>query len=113
MDLETGAGLLHRLTSYTMDREWDVRPDDPRLRHDLGQNVPALRPPQVKVYPDGLPVVELPRVLPEPGVSATAALAGSTAPPRALDAAELARVIFLWAGVVRTSDIQGTPFLFR
>jgi len=38
MDLNSGAGLLHRLTSYTPDRPWDVRPDDPRLRHDLAQN---------------------------------------------------------------------------
>ena len=113
MDLETGAGLLHRLTSYTMDREWDVRPDDPRLRHDLSQNDPELRPPQLKSYPDGLPVVELPRDLPDPGVSATSALAGPDVPAKALDAAELARVLFLGAGVVRTSDIQGTPFLFR
>jgi hypothetical protein len=113
VDLETGAGLLHRLTSYTMDREWDVRPDDPRLRHDLSQNDPALRPPQLKSYSDGLPVVELPRDLPDPGVSATSALAGSTVAARVLDAAELARVIFLGAGVVRTSDILGTPFLFR
>ena len=113
MDLETGAGLLHRLTSYTPEREWDVRPDDPRLRHDLGQNDPALRPPQLKSYPPGLPVVELPRDLPDPGVSATAVLAGATVASRTLDAAELARVIFLGAGVVRTSELRGTQVIFR
>ena len=113
MDLETGAGLLHRLTSYTPDREWDVRPDDPRLRHDLGQNDPALRPPQLKAYPDGLPVVELPRDLPDPGVPATAVLAGGPVERNQLDAAQLARVIFLGAGVVRTVDFPGTRFVFR
>jgi len=51
--------------------------DDPRLRHDLSQNDPELRPPQLKSYPDGLPVVELPRDLPDPGVSATSGLRGA------------------------------------
>ena len=28
MDFDSGAGLLHRLTSYVPDREWDVPVDD-------------------------------------------------------------------------------------
>ncbi len=37
VDLDSGAGLLHRLTSYAPDRDWDVPADDPRVRHDLAR----------------------------------------------------------------------------
>jgi hypothetical protein len=113
VDLDSGAGLLHRLTSYTPDREWDVPSDDPRVRHDLVPNDPATMPPPMKTYADGLPVVALPRQLPDPGVSATTALAGVASPQRVLDAAQLGRVLFLGAGVVRTKELRGRPFLFR
>src|SRR5690349_5699008 len=103
MDLQHGAGLLHRLTSYTPDREWDVPVDDPRVRHDLEPNDPETVPPPVKEYADDLLRVPLPRDLTRPGVSATAVLAGEDVPARPLDAAELGRVLFLGAGVVRTA----------
>src|SRR5581483_6119082 len=60
MDTETGAGLLHTLTSYAVGREWDVPVDDPRVRHDLVPNDPETEPPPMKTYPEGLPVVPLP-----------------------------------------------------
>ena len=41
MDLDSGAGLLHRLTSYTPSRPWDTPVDDPRVRHDLVPNDPS------------------------------------------------------------------------
>jgi SagB-type dehydrogenase family enzyme len=113
MDLEHGAGLLHRLTSYTPDQDWDVPVDDPRVRHDLEPNDPATLPPPVKQYDAGLPVTPLPRELPNPGVSATAVLAGSPAPSRPLDAAELGRILYLGAGVVRTAERDGRQILFR
>jgi SagB-type dehydrogenase family enzyme len=113
VDLDSGAGLLHRLTSYVTDREWDVRADDPRLRHDLVPNDPATRPPQMKVYPDALPAVSLPRDLPDPGVPATAVLAGVASPSQPLDVAQLGRVLFLGAGVVRSAERGGRRFLFR
>ncbi|GAA2850539.1 hypothetical protein Acy02nite_33830 [Actinoplanes cyaneus] len=113
MNLDEGAGLLHRLTSYVPDREWDVPVDDPRVRHDLAPNDLATFPPQVKAYPDGLDVLELPRELPDPGVSATAVLAGAATPALPLDAAQLGRLLFLGAGVVRTGERNGKPFLFR
>jgi hypothetical protein len=59
VDLDSGAGLLHRLTSYVPNREWDVPVDDPRVRHDLVPNDLATLPPQMKAYPDGLPVLSL------------------------------------------------------
>ncbi|MCY1145767.1 hypothetical protein OWR29_47885 [Actinoplanes sp. Pm04-4] len=113
MDLESGVGLLHALTSYAPGREWDVPPDDPRVRQDLKPNDPATLPPQVKTYPDGLPTVALPRELPDPGVPAAAVLSGKPSPPQPLDAAQLGRVLFLGAGVVRTSDRNGRSWLFR
>src|SRR5690348_5063563 len=108
MDLNSGAGLLHRLTSYAPDREWDVPVTDPRVRHDLVPNDPATRPPPMKEYPD-LPARSLPRDLPDPGVPATAVLAGRPAPVRPLDAAQLGQVLFIGAGVVRAAQ----PHLFR
>jgi len=113
VDLDSGAGLLHRLTSYSPDREWDVPADDPRVRHDLVPNDLDTRPPPMKGYPDGLPVVELPRDLPDPGVPATAVLAGAPQGEQPLDAAQLGRVLFLGAGVVRTAERRGQRHLFR
>ncbi|MGN9779196.1 nitroreductase family protein [Micromonospora sp. H33] len=113
MDLDSGAGLLHRLTSYVPTREWDAPADDPRVRHDLVPNDPATLPSPMKAYPEDLPVVDLPRDLPDPGVAATDVLAGVAAPARPLDAAQLGRVLFLGAGVVRTAERNGRPGLFR
>lgn len=113
MDLNSGAGLLHRLTSYVPDREWNVPVDDPRVRHDLVPNDPATMPPPMKGYPPGRPVLALPRDLPDPGLPATAVLAGVPAPARPLDAAQLGRLLFLGAGVVRTGERQGRRFLYR
>ena len=71
MDLDSGAGLLHRLTSYAPGRDWDVPVDDPRIRQDLTPNDPATLPPPVKQYAAGPPVTPLPRqmeILRVPGV---------------------------------------------
>jgi SagB-type dehydrogenase family enzyme len=113
VDLDTGAGLLHRLTSYQPDREWDVPVADPRVHHDLIPDDPETLPPPVKSYPDGLPVLALPRDLPDPGVPATAVLAGVESPPQLLDAAQLGRILFLGAGVVRTAQRNGRRILLR
>ncbi|GAA3341130.1 hypothetical protein GCM10020358_31330 [Amorphoplanes nipponensis] len=112
MNLDSGAGLLHRLTSYVPGREWDVPVDDPRVRHDLAPNDPATQPPPVKAYP-GADRLALPRELDDPGVSATAVLAGVPAPTLPLDAAQLGRILFLGAGVVRTTERAGRRILFR
>jgi SagB-type dehydrogenase family enzyme len=114
VDPESGAGLLHRLTSYHREREWDVPIDDPRVRHDLVPNDPETMPPAVKEYPADHPFTPLPRDLPRPGVSTTAVLAGASAPSQVLDAGQLGRVLFLGAGVVRTSEhkVRG-HLLFR
>ncbi|HVF19194.1 MAG TPA: nitroreductase family protein [Mycobacteriales bacterium] len=113
MDLDSGAGLLHRLTSYDPTREWDVPADDPRARHDLVPNDPATQPPPMKSYAPDLPTISLPRGLADPGVSATAALAGVAAPEQTLDAAQLGRILFLGAGIVRTATRNGRRHLYR
>lgn len=113
MNVEQGAGLLHRLTSYTPDREWDVPADDPRLRHDLVPNDQATRPPSTKEYAVDRPVTSLPRDLPASPIGALAVLAGATAPVASLDAAQLGRILFLGAGVVRTAERSGVRLLFR
>ncbi len=112
VDLEQGAGLLHRLTSYSPERDWDRPVDDPRVRQDLVANDPALLPPPVKGYDATLPTVRLPRDLP-PGDSAGSALSGVGGAARALDATQLGRLLFLCSGVVRTSVHRSGPVLFR
>ncbi|GIE85539.1 nitroreductase family protein [Actinoplanes regularis] len=113
MNLDEGAGLLHRLTSYVPEREWTVPVDDARVRHDLIPNDPDTLPPQMKVYADDLEALTLPRELPDPQVSATAVLAGVAAPALPLDAAQLGRVLFLGAGVVRSGMRNGCRVLYR
>ena len=110
--MDSGAGLLHRLTSYASGRDPDMPVGDPRVRHDLIPNDMTTVPPFTKAYPDGLPVVALPRELSDPGVSATAALAGLPAPAQARDAAQLGRMLFLGAGVVRTKPSSAHNLLF-
>ncbi|WP_035858810.1 hypothetical protein [Cryptosporangium arvum] len=112
MDRENGAGLLHRLTAYSPDQEWDVPVDDPRVRADLTPNDPETHPPFTKIYRDR-PRLALPRDLPDPGVSAAGVLAGHRAEPRPLDAAQLARILFLGAGIVRTAVRAGRRHPFR
>jgi hypothetical protein len=112
VNLEEGAGLLHRLTSYDMVRPWDEPTDDPRIRHDLVHDDLATRPPSLKEYAD-LPVVALPRDLPAPGVAATDALAGTPVEVQPLDPAQLGRILFLGAGVVRELERKGQHHLFR
>jgi SagB-type dehydrogenase family enzyme len=113
VDSASGAGLLHRLTSEDAARGFDTRLDDPRLRQDLRARDPAGRPPLYKDYPGELPTVRLPRSLPQPGVPAAAVLAGRPGPAQPLDAAQLGRVLFLGAGVVRTSQRDWGQHLFR
>ena len=114
MDFEHGAGLLHRLTSADASRGWQTPVDDPRLRQDLVANDPDTMPPPVKRYPAGLPTVPLPRELPGPGVAATAVLAGLAGDAAGLlDAGQLGRVLYLGAGVVRTSPRDWGQALFR
>ena len=114
MDAERGAGLLHRLSSIAPGWDWDTPIDHPQARNDLVANDPETVPPPVKSYPSDLPRVPLPRELPRPDRSASEVLAGlPTEPEGPLDAAQLGRVLFLGAGVVRTGTRPGRTILFR
>jgi nitroreductase len=107
------ARLFHRLTSYEPAREWTDTLDDPWIVTSFEPNDLATVPPPVKEFPEGLPVVPLPRELPAPGGSSLAALAGRAEGGGALDLAQLARLLHLSAGVVRTREWSGGTVLFR
>ncbi|WP_034592698.1 nitroreductase family protein [Hamadaea tsunoensis] len=115
MDLDSGAGLLHRLTSYVPDRDWDqvVDDNDPRVRQDFTSMDPDTRPPQFKEYADGLDEISLPRVWAESESPATALLAGVPVTAGALDRTQLGRILFLGAGVVRTATRWEQPYFYR
>ena len=76
--METATQTLHRLTSYTPGRDWDVAIDDPRIVQDLEANDMARLPWFIKRYAQPLPRTPLPRELPattEPAVAVLAAYA--------------------------------------
>jgi hypothetical protein len=105
MGMETATRRLHRLTSYQPGRDWDAPADDPGVLQDLKVNDFDRLPWFVKRYPDGLPRIPLPRELPPTSAPAVAVLAGTAEVSRAaLDLAQLSRLLYLSAGVVRTME---------
>jgi SagB-type dehydrogenase family enzyme len=111
--METVTQKLHRLTSYAPGREWTDVIDDPALVQDLTPNDPDRLPWFFKRYEGDLPRLELPRELPASTAPAVAVLAGTAGvEPGSLDLAQLSRILFLSAGVVRTASRDGrvTPF---
>jgi hypothetical protein len=103
--METVTQRLHRLTSYEPGRAWDVPVDDPAVIQDLQVNDFDRLPWFMKRYPEGLPRVSLPRELPQTSVPAVAVLAGTAeVSPAGLDLAQLSRLLYLSAGVVRTME---------
>ena len=111
---ETPTQTLHRLTSYEPGREWDEAIEDDRIVQDYEPNDLETFPWFYKRYDADLPTVELPRDLPPTTAPAVAVLAGTAAvPPAELDLAQLARLLFLSAGVVRAVEHKGRHWLFR
>lgn len=108
---ETATQLLHRLTSYSADLEWDQPQADERLVHGFTSNDLNHRPYYYKRY-EGTRRW-LPRQLPPSAAAATEVLAGAELPPAALDQPGLARLLYLSAGVTRTAERNGHRFLFR
>ncbi|GIF00493.1 nitroreductase family protein [Paractinoplanes rishiriensis] len=101
----TTAHTLHRLTSYEPSRDWSEPVADPRVLQNLTINELDKVPWFVKRYDGDLPRVDLPRDLPAAGVPALDVLAGTAEIPAAApDLAQLSRVLYLCAGVVRTSQ---------
>ncbi len=106
---------LHRLTSYAPPWDsWDQPPDDPRAVTSFEPNDLERLPWFYKRYELELPRVPLPRELPSTEASTVGVLAGFVdVPKRALDLAQLARVLFLASGVVRTTARPTAVWLFR
>lgn len=112
--METATQLLHRLTSYEPGREWDEPVDDPRVVQDFESNDLDRLPWFFKRYEDELPRVELPRDLPRTTAPTLSVLAGTARiEPAELDLGRLARLLYLSAGVVRTSPRPYGTYLFR
>lgn len=75
--LAEGAGqLLHRLTSYAPDREWDDPAADARVLQDLEVNDLDRLPFWHERFDEGLEALPLPRELPSTAAPVTAVLAG-------------------------------------
>ena len=110
--METPTQLLHRLTSYEPGRDLDAAIDDPRIVQDLETNDLTRLPWFYKRYAPQTPRIALPRDLPSTTTSAVAVLAGN-AEGRELDLPQLARILHLSAGVVRTSQRKYGTHLFR
>ena len=103
--METATQTLHRLTSYTPGRDWDVAADDPQIVQDLEANDMARLPWFFKRYAERMPRLPLPRELPATSEPAVAVLAGTAeVKPTPLDLPNLSRLLYLSAGVVRTMD---------
>jgi SagB-type dehydrogenase family enzyme len=111
------ARLYHRLSSYAgaPDVDWPTPIDHPLVRQDFAPNHRPTFPAHHKVYPDGLPTVELPATWPPVDAPTLDLLAGRHASVgRELDVEGLARLLHLSAGVVRVAVRRdGRRFLFR
>ena len=112
--VETATQALHRLTSYEPGREWDEPVDDARVLQDLVANDMTRRTWFYKRYPEHLELRPLPRDLPFLDVATMPLLAGSASCSRLpLDLSQLARLLHLSAGVVRTGERLYGRYLFR
>jgi SagB-type dehydrogenase family enzyme len=102
-DEATATQTLHRLTSYSPGQEWTVPAEDPRVVQDLEVNDLTRFPWFFKRYAQPLPRIALPRDLPATTAPTIAILAGTGGVARTeLDLPQLARLLHLCAGVVRT-----------
>jgi SagB-type dehydrogenase family enzyme len=114
---ENPTRTLHRLTSlgpYDESTIWEPPVDDPRVLGDLVVNDLDRLPWFYKRYPESRPRLELPAELPATTASAADVLAGTAEVAAAeLNLAQLARILHLCAGVVRTSPRSYGEHLFR
>ena len=112
--MESQTQALHRLTSYEPGRGWTEPIDDPRIVQDLEVNDLDRLPWFYKRYEGDLPEFELPRDLPATTAAAVDVLAGTADVALGrLDVAQLGRVLYLSAGVVRTVERPFGTYLFR
>lgn len=114
-DPERATHVLHRLTSYSPERDWTEVPDDDRMVQDLVPNDLTRFPRFYKGYDPQLPRTVLPVELPVVDLPAVQVLAGvAEVAPSSLDLAGLARLLHLSAGVTRRATRpDGRQQLFR
>jgi hypothetical protein len=114
IEAETATQTLHRLTSYEPAREWTDPVDDPRLLRDFVVNDVARFPWPYKRYPAELERLPLPREVPSTSASTVDVLAGTAdVESRSIDLAHLSRILYLTAGVVRTTERPYGTWFFR
>lgn len=115
--MERPTQTLHRLTSFEkVDKAtvWEPPVDDPRVVHDLVTNDLDRLPWFYKRYPEALPHIQLPAEFPTTTAPAVDLLAGTAdMAPAELNLAQLARILHLSAGVVRTAQRPYGTALFR
>ncbi|MGW5238799.1 hypothetical protein ACWEOW_07700 [Monashia sp. NPDC004114] len=110
---ETPTQLVHRLTTYT-DNDWTAPHPDERVVRGFEPNDRAHRPRHYKHYNENLPRVALPRELRPAPAPALDVLSGSVAVARQpVDLHSLGRLLFLSAGVTRTSEYHGNAMVYR
>ena len=115
--VERPSQTLHRLTSvarFDLGHEWEPPVADPRVLMDLEVNDLTRMPWPYKRYSEPLSQLPLPRRLPTTSAPAAAVLAGAAHIDRnRLDLAHVSRLLFLAAGVVRTTRRPHGTYLFR
>src|SRR5262249_14455121 len=111
--METAAQRLHRVTSYAPGEDWEAPPDDPLALTGFQPTDLEKHPWFYKRYASNLPRLELPRDLPATSTPAVEVLAGAEVPRGQLDLAQLGRILYLSAGIVRTTKRDWGTFSFR
>ncbi|MCL2780113.1 MAG: SagB/ThcOx family dehydrogenase [Actinomycetia bacterium] len=110
----TPTQLLHTATSYCAEREWDEPFPFPDAVQDYVSNDFDHFPLFYKDYPDTLARIALPAELPVATAPLVDVLAGAAdVAPVAADLAQLARLLHLSSGVVRTSTRGNQRWLYR
>ncbi len=110
---DSGAGLLHRLTSYTPSASGTCPVDDPRVRHDLDAQRPGDRAAVVRRTTPPTCRASRCRETCRPPTSRRRRCSRASRRRRRLDAAGLGRVLFLGAGVVRFVQRGERRIIFR
>jgi hypothetical protein len=111
--VESATQRLHRVTSYAPGEDWEAQPDDPLALTGFEPTDLETHPWFYKRYASNLPVLELPRDLPSTSTPAVEVLAGAEVAPGTLDLGQLGRVLYLSAGIVRTTKRDWGTFCFR
>jgi hypothetical protein len=111
--MENATQRLHRVTSYAPEKNWEAPADDPLALIGFEPTDLETLPWFYKRYASKLPVVRLPRDLPATSTPAVGVLAGADVWPGTLDLAQVGRILYLSAGIVRTTRRDWGTFLFR